>query len=142
MLKITYAFERPWSNSILILLLLWNKLLLFSLEGLRLNVTAIRRVKGPTFPECFFHCLQEDCCRSVNIRGENHQLGEACELLPGVHSENPYHLVKDEYFDHYTLSRPKQAVRNYHSFFNNNVTFYVQLKILKLQFDQFLSLVI
>lgn len=49
------------------------------------------------------YCLQDNHCRSVNVRGENHQSGEGCELLPGVHSENPFNLVKDKYFDHFAI---------------------------------------
>lgn len=76
---------------------------MFPLVGIRLNATVIKEVKGPTFPDCFVYCLQDNHCRSVNVRGENHQSGEGCELLPGVHSENPFNLVKDKYFDHFAI---------------------------------------
>ena len=63
-------------------------------------------------PECVLHCLNHNCCRSVNYNKQCLQASDNktnCELLHEVATERPEKLKSDINFSHLALLQPNRV---------------------------------
>ena len=82
--------------------------------GRRLDVPVLRTLYAPYGPTCVLHCLNHNCCRSVNYNKtcSSSESKDNCELLHYVASEQPGQMKHNENFDHLVLLQPTRVSHN------------------------------
>jgi hypothetical protein len=83
-------------------------------SGRRLDVPVLRTLYAPYGPTCVLHCLNHNCCRSVNYNKKcsSSESKYNCELLHYVASEQPGQMKHNENFDHLVLLQPTRVSHN------------------------------
>ena len=80
--------------------------------GQRLDAPVLKLLSALSGPECVLHCLNHNCCRSVNYNKQC-RLASAnetnCELLHEVGTERPEKLKSDVNFSHLALLEPNRV---------------------------------
>ena len=79
--------------------------------GQRLDAPVLKSLSALSGPECVLHCLNHNCCRSVNYNKQCLASGNKtnCELLHEVGTERPEKFKSDVHFSHLALLQPNRV---------------------------------
>ena len=72
----------------------------------RFNGSLIARLLVPYLPVCVLYCLNNECCRSVNVLKAKGMDKENCELLSVVAEDHPEFLIDDRDYTYSILTQP------------------------------------
>ena len=108
--KLNYLYTLDQTNFYFKIIAIIDNCICITL-GRRLDVPVLRTLYAPYGPTCVLHCLNHNCCRSVNYNKKcsSSECKDNCELLHYVASEQREQMKHDENFDHLVLLQPNRV---------------------------------